>query len=48
MKESNNKTIFLDGSPDEQRKAVEDFLNSMTAEEHERAMSEEFDYLEED
>ena len=41
MKESKNKINFLDGSPDEQRKAVEDFLNSMTAEEHEQAMSDE-------
>ena len=48
MKENKNKTIFLDGSTDEQKKAVENFLNSMTAEEHKRAMSSEFDYLEEE
>lgn len=48
MKESKNKINFLDGSPDEQRKAVEDFLNSMTAEEHEQAMSDEFAYLDEE
>lgn len=43
MKE--NKITFLDGSPQEQKEVVEEFLNSMTPEEHNRAMSSEFDYL---
>lgn len=38
---------FLDGSTEEQTKAVEDSLNQMTKEEHERAMSDEFAYLDE-
>ena len=42
MKENN---FFLDGSLKEQMKAVEDSLNQMTKEEHERAMSDEFAYL---
>ena len=46
MKE--NKITFLDGSQEEQKKAVEEFLSSVTPAEHERAMSSEFDYLEED
>lgn len=46
MKE--NKITFLDGSQEEQKKAVEEFLNSMTPEEHAKAMSSEFDYLDED
>lgn len=46
MKE--NKITFLDGSQEEQKKAVEEFLNSITPEEHERAMSSEFDYLDEE
>lgn len=46
MKE--NKITFLDGSPQEQKKAVEEFLDSMTPEEHNRAMSSEFDYLDEE
>ena len=44
MKE--NKITFLDGSSEQQNKAVEEFLASLTQEEHERAMSKEFDYLE--
>ncbi len=43
-----NKITFLDGSLQEQKKAVEEFLNSMTSEEHIRAMSSEFDYLDEE
>lgn len=45
-----NKTSFnvLDGSSEEQSKTVESFLNSLTYEEHKKAMSNEFDYLEED
>lgn len=48
MEENNNKIIFLDGSPKEQEKAVKNFLGSMSNEEHERAMSDEFAYLDED
>lgn len=48
MEGSNNKMTFLDGSQYEQTKAVEDFLSSMTNDEHERAMSDEFAYLDED
>lgn len=47
-KENNDKITFLDGSPEEQKKAVEKFLGSMSNEEHERAMSDEFAYLDED
>lgn len=47
MKE-NNTTTFLDGSAEEQKKAVDEFLNSMTPAEHEKAMSDEFAYLDED
>jgi hypothetical protein len=43
-----NKITFLDGSKEQQDKTVEDFLNSITPEDHERAMSSEFDYLDED
>ena len=38
----------LDGSSEEQKKSTELFLAMLTEEEHERAMSSEFDYLEED
>ncbi len=48
MKNTNDKKTFLDGSQSEQTKAVDNFLSSMTAEEHERAMSDEFAYLDED
>lgn len=43
-----NKITFLDGSDDEQEKAVNDYLNTLSEEEHNRAMSDEFDYLDED
>lgn len=43
MKE--NKTVFIDGSAEEQKKAVEDFLSTLTEDEHQRAMSDEFSYL---
>ncbi len=46
MKE--NKFTFLDGSQEKQNKAIEDFLNELTEEEHQRAMSDEFSYLDED
>lgn len=43
-----NKLTFLDGSPEEQKNAIEEFLNSVTPEDHARAMSSEFDYLEDE
>lgn len=46
MKDNKINFDVLDGSPEEQSKAVESFLNSLTHEEHEKAMSSEFDYLE--
>lgn len=47
---TDNKIIFtmLDGSPEEQRRSTEKFLSMLTEEEKERAMSSEFDYLDED
>lgn len=48
MIENKANSTVLDGSPEEQKKAVEDFLNSLTPEEHERAMSDEFSYLDGD
>lgn len=46
MKEYN--MTFVDGSAEEQNKAVENFLSSISEEEHNRAMSNEFDYLDEE
>ena len=43
-----NKFNFIDGSPEQQKQAVDAFLNSLTDEEHQRAMSNEFDYLDEE
>lgn len=49
MKANENvKFTILDGSSEEQKKSSEAFLNSLTKEEHERAMTSEFDYLEEE
>ena len=45
MKE--NKITILDVSDEEKKKALNEFLNSLTEEEHKKAMSAEFDYLEE-
>ena len=45
---ADNRITFLDGSKEKQDKAIENFLNSITPEEHERAMSSEFDYLDVD
>lgn len=42
-----NSTV-LDGTPEEQKQSAEAFLSTLTKEEHERAMSKEFDYLDED
>lgn len=39
---------MLDASPEEQRRSTEKFLSMLTEEEKERAMSSEFDYLDED
>ena len=46
MKELN--IMFIDGSAEEQNKAVENYLNSISDEEHNRAMSDEFGYLDEE
>lgn len=46
MKEFNIKV--LDGSSEEQNQITEDFLNSISEEEHNRAMSDEFRYLDEE
>ena len=46
MKE--NSITFLDGSSEEQEKAVKDFLDSLSEEEKNRAMSDEFGYLDEE
>ena len=43
MKE--DKIMFLDGSNEEQEKIVKDYLNTLSEEEHIRAMSDEFAYL---
>ena len=48
MKENNNKITFLDGSSEELEKATSDFLSSVSEEEHKRAMSSEFDYLDDE
>ena len=37
-----NKITFLDGSAEQQAEAIEKFLSTLTPEEHERAMSDEF------
>lgn len=44
----NDKITFLDGSDKEQKKTVNDYLGTLSEEEHKRAMSSEFDYLEDD
>jgi hypothetical protein len=46
--DENVKFTMLDGSPEEQKKSSEAFLSTLTKEEHERAMSSEFDYLDEE
>lgn len=43
-----NKITFLDGSKEQQEKAVQEFLDTIASEDHERAMSSEFDYLDKD
>jgi len=40
-----NKITFIDGSPEEQKKAVGDFLSTLSEDEHARAISDEFSYL---
>ena len=39
---------FLDGSPEEEDRIMKEFSSLLTEEEKERAMSSEFDYLDED
>ena len=46
MKELN--MTFVDGSEEEQNKAVENYLSSISEEEHNRAMSDELGYLDEE
>lgn len=41
-------STFLDGSPEEEDKIMKELSNSLTEEEKKRAMSSEFDYLDED
>jgi len=38
----------LDGSTEEQNQVMENYLNSITEEEHNKAMSDEFGYLDEE
>lgn len=40
--------LFLDGSSEEQDKAVKEFLAELTEEERQRSMSDEFNYLDDD
>ena len=46
MKERN--ATFVDGSAEEQNKAVENYLSSISEKEHSRALSDEFGYLDEE
>ena len=46
MKERN--ITFIDGSAEEQTKAAENYLSSISEAEHNRAMSDEFGYLDEE
>lgn len=46
MKEFN--ITVLDGSAEEQNQVMENYLNSITEEEHNKAMSDEFGYLDEE
>lgn len=48
MADKKLKMTLLDGSPKEQEKANKEFLDTLTDAEHNRAMSEEFDYLDDD
>lgn len=43
-----DKITFLDGSKEQQEKAVKDFLDAIPPDEHEMAMLNEFDYLDVD
>ena len=42
------RITFIDGSSEQETTAVETFLDSLSPEEHERALSDEFDYLDEE
>ena len=44
----NEKSTILDGSLQDEFKAVEKFLSKLTPEEIERSMSDEFAYLDDD
>lgn len=48
MADKKLKATLLDGSLEQQEKANEEFLNTLTEEQQNRAMSEEFKYLDED
>ena len=43
-----NKIMILDGSMEQQKEIIENFLSSLTPEEHEMAMSDEFAYLDDE
>lgn len=47
MKEFNLKQV-LDGTPEENEYAAQSLCNTLTEEEHMRAMSDEFAYLDEE
>lgn len=48
LESDKEKSMVLDGSDEEQKKAVEAWLDSFTEEENARAMSDELAYLDED
>ena len=43
--DNKNKITFIDGSPEQQNRAIDDFLSSFTKEENEYSMSDELSYL---
>ena len=48
MEENKSRNAIIDGPIELQIKCMEEFLSTLTDEEKERSMSNEFDYLEED
>ena len=48
MIENRLNLTFLDGSREDEDRIMKEFSDSLTEEEEERAMSSEFDYLDED
>lgn len=48
MAENKLNTAILDGSLEEQKRCVEEYLSTLSEEDHTRAMSSEFDYLDEE